>query len=86
MTSIYEIRILGSVGQDWSRWFSNCEITVERLESGPPQTKIRCPTPDQAMLRGIANKVWDMNLEIISIRRLADPPVEKFSAAENHQA
>jgi hypothetical protein len=71
-TSPYEIRIHGELDERWSEWFSGIRIHVESSEVGPPQTTLQCPPMDQSRLRGIMNKLWDLNLSIFSVIRLED--------------
>jgi hypothetical protein len=67
----YEIRISGSLHERWAGLFGDVYTTVENQEGHPPLTTFYCPAMDQARLRGTLNKIWDLNLEIISVRRLA---------------
>ena len=65
----YEIKICGRLDKRWQRWFDEAQVTVEKTAGGAPVTTIRCPA-DQVKLRGMLNKIWDLNLELISVRRL----------------
>lgn len=69
----YEIRIQGALDPRWSDWFHTIEMEVIFTSEQFPVTTIRCPTADQAQLRGILNKVWDLNLRVLSVQTL-DPP------------
>jgi hypothetical protein len=60
---IYEIRIQGQLDESWSDWLEGMEVTVE-----DHLTILRGVIPDQAALRGILSKIWDVNLSLISIR------------------
>jgi hypothetical protein len=71
-TAHYEIEISGELDSRWSQWFSDVEIAFERLDNGLVLTKISCRSLDQAKLRGMLNKIWDLNLELVSVRRLPD--------------
>ena len=73
----YEIRISGSLHERWAGLFGDVYTTVEKQEGHLPLTIFYCPAMDQARLRGTLNKIWDLNLEIISVRRLA--PVKVIS-------
>jgi hypothetical protein len=70
--SPYEIRIHGELDERWSEWFSGIRIRAESSKVGPPQTTLHCPAMDQSRLRGIMNKLWDLNLSILSVIRLED--------------
>ncbi|MEJ2751078.1 MAG: hypothetical protein ACK2UR_04005 [Candidatus Promineifilaceae bacterium] len=72
----YEIRISGSLHERWAGLFGDVMTTstlskFENQEGCPPLTIFFCPAMDQARLRGTLNKIWDLNLEIISVQRLA---------------
>ena len=69
-TAPYEILILGELDGRWSEWFHGIEISLEAHVSGWSCTRLTCPPIDQARLRGILNKIWDMNLLVISANRI----------------
>ena len=60
----YEIRIAGELDEQWSDWFSSMAVTIEG-DNKKVTTLTGCV--DQAALRGIVNKLWDMNLVLISV-------------------
>jgi len=64
-TAVYEIQILGRLGQDWSDWLDGMAISFER-----GVTTLTGPVADQAALRGILTRLWDVNLALVSVRRL----------------
>lgn len=73
----YEITISGTVHERWSSWFGSVSVTpaqagVNDQEDAPPLTTFYCPAIDQAALRGLLNKLWDLNLDLVSVQRL--PP------------
>ena len=61
---VYKIRVQGTLDDHWSDWFSSLTITTQE-----DQPAITCLTGhiDQAALRGVLNKVWDLNLTLISV-------------------
>ena len=61
----YEIRVEGILDQRWTAWFEGLEI-----DSDHSQTVIWGPVADQAALRGLLNRVCDLGLVIVSVRRL----------------
>jgi hypothetical protein len=63
-TCFYEIRIEGELDEQWSDWFSGMTVAVEE---GPKKRTILSGCADQAALRGILNKLWDLNLILISV-------------------
>jgi hypothetical protein len=69
-SSLYEIRIRGQLDGRWSTWFSDLTITRTHTSDQPPITILIGPVADQAALRGILCKLWDLNLTLISVRRI----------------
>ena len=63
----YEIRVEGVLDQRWTSWFEGLHINNDRS-----QTVISGPVADQAALRGLLDRVCDLGLVVISVRRL-DP-------------
>jgi len=61
----YEIRVEGVLDQRWTAWFEDLEITSDRN-----QTVISGPVADQAALHGLLNRVCDLGLVLVSVRRL----------------
>jgi hypothetical protein len=62
----YEIRIAGELDEQWSGWFSDMCMAVEDRES---KVTVLSGSVDQAALRGILNKLWDLNLVLITVNR-----------------
>jgi len=63
----YEIRVEGVLDHRWTAWFEGLEIASDHS-----QTVISGPVLDQAALHGLLNRVCDLGLVIVSVRRL-DP-------------
>jgi hypothetical protein len=62
--ALYRIQVRGKLDDRWSEWFSGLTITVE--SESPPVTAL-IGSIDQSALRGILNKIWDLNLVLISV-------------------
>ena len=60
----YEVRVAGVLDQRWRAWFEGLEI-----DSDNGQTVISGPVADQAALRGLLNRVCDLGLVLMSVRR-----------------
>jgi hypothetical protein len=69
----YEIRLLGWVGERWAEWFDGLSIAAEQAGDGRPITVLTGLIADQAALRGLLNKAWDLNLALLSVTREAAP-------------
>jgi hypothetical protein len=58
----YRIRVQGVLDAKWTSWFEG--FTIEEIEGDTLLTGLFI---DQAALRGALNKLWDLNLNLISI-------------------
>ena len=63
---VYQIRIKGHLGPQWTDWFGGLTITLE--ESG--ETLLTGPVVDQAALHGLLKKVRDLGMPLISAVRV----------------
>lgn len=62
---IYEIRVEGHLAERWSAWFEG--LAIQASVNG--ETKLSGPLPDQAALFGLLNKIYALNLTLISVIR-----------------
>ena len=60
---VYQIRIKGHLGQEWTDWFEGLTITLE--ENG--DTLLTGPVVDQGALHGLLKKVRDLGMPLLSI-------------------
>ncbi len=65
-SNIYEIRVKGHLGRQWTEWFEGLTITLE--EDGV--TLLTGPVVDQAAIHGLLKKVRDLGMPLLSINRL----------------
>jgi hypothetical protein len=63
---VYQIRIKGHLGRQWTDWFGGLTITLE--DSG--HTLLTGPVVDQAALHGLLRKVRDLGLPLLAVIRL----------------
>ena len=66
----YEIRVLGELDAGWQQWLNGLAITLTYGAGQAPTTTLVGPVVDQAALRGLLCRLWDLNLTLISVRRL----------------
>ena len=66
----YQIKVQGRLDEDWSDWFSGMTVTVECQEDGPTITTLTGIVPDQAALHGLLNRIRDLNLPLLDVRRV----------------
>jgi len=64
----YQITVLGSVDPSWSEWFSDLHLTRTLDAQGFSITRLSGVLPDQGALRGVLNRLWDLNLTLLSVR------------------
>jgi len=64
--SYYRIYIQGHIGQNLSDWLQAFQI--DYIENGV--TVLTVPVIDQAALRGVINRLFDLGISIISIQCL----------------
>lgn len=70
--TVYQILVQGRLDEKWSAWFNDMTVTPEQAGDCMPFTTLTVHVVDQAKLRGILNKLWDMNLTVISLNRLGE--------------
>ncbi len=68
---VYQIRIAGQLGGEWTDWFGGMTITPQ--ENG--DTILTGPVMDQAALFGLLKKVRDLGMPLVSVN-----PVESGQA------
>ena len=65
-TTIYQIRVKGHLGQQWTEWFGGLTITLE--ENG--DTLLTGPVVDDAALHGFLKKVRDLGMPLLAVNRI----------------
>jgi hypothetical protein len=71
---VYQVRIKGHLGGQWTDWFGGLSITLE--DNG--ESLLTSPVIDQATLHGLLRKVRDLGMPLVSVTRVepgqADAP------------
>jgi hypothetical protein len=68
---VYEILVQGELDSLWDAWFEGMSLLkVINGESGVVCTSISGEVADQAALHGLLIKIRDLNLPLISVRRV----------------
>jgi hypothetical protein len=63
---VYQIRIKGHLGRQWTDWFEGLAISLE--DNG--ETLLTGPVIDQAALHGVLKKVRDVAMPLLSVNRV----------------
>lgn len=65
----YEITFTGRANGALRAEFDDCEVTT-----GPGTTTLHAELLDQAALTGLMQRISDLGLEIVNVRRIDPPP------------
>jgi hypothetical protein len=68
--TFYEIQVQGELDRGWEEWFDGFSVSVQHASKQSRTTTFLGPVADQSALRGILGKLWDLNLTLISVRRI----------------
>jgi hypothetical protein len=64
-SALHEIRVRGHLDDRWADWVEG--LTFAHESDGT--TTLTAPLADQASLHGLLNRIRDLNLPIVSVRR-----------------
>jgi hypothetical protein len=67
----YQVQVQGWISERWANWFDGMAMTYQGTEDDSPITVLTGPVVDQAALRSLLTKIWDLNLTLISVIRVA---------------
>lgn len=64
----YQIEVQGRLGERWSHWFGDMDITVKSDAGGPTVTIFTGEVADQAALHGLLNRIRDLGLPLLLVQ------------------
>lgn len=76
--TVYQIRIKGHLGSEWTDWFEGLTITLEK----DGDTSLTGPVVDQAALHGLLKKVRDLGVPLLSVNRIEPCPERNRGAGQ----
>ena len=66
------ITVRGRVAPHWSRWLEELQLSYRLSEDGDDVTDLCGTVPDQSALQGVLNRIWNLNLTVLSLRTGGD--------------
>jgi hypothetical protein len=79
---VYQIRIKGHLGHQWTDWFEGLTLTLE--DNG--ETLLIGPVVDQAALYGLLKKVRDLGMPLLSVMSVKPDQAEAPHVNETHHS
>jgi hypothetical protein len=79
---IYQIRLEGHLGHQWTDWFGG--VTIILKEDG--DTLITGPVVDQAALHGLLRKVRDLGMPLLSVTCVKPGRVDESMSSNKNEA
>ena len=79
---VYQIRIKGHLGTQWTDWFEGLTITLE--DNG--DTLLTGPVVDQAALHGLLRRVRNLGMPLVSVSPLEPGPSTTLGAGQADQS
>ncbi len=75
----YQIRIEGELPAHWAAWFEG----LAPADCSGGETLLAGWLPDQAVLRGVLDRIFDLNLQLLSISLVTAEKAVGLPAAPN---
>jgi len=66
------ITVRGRVAPHWSGWLGELQVSYRTDGEGGTVTDLKGTLPDQSALQGTLNRIWNLNLTVLSVRTSAD--------------
>ena len=72
----YRITVRGRVAPRWSRWLGELQLSYSTAGEDGTVTDLNGTLADQSALQGMLNRIWNLNLTVLSVRTFADASEE----------
>ena len=66
----YQVTVEGKIDPSWSDWLNGLQMNSRKEEDGLLITVLSGPFCDQPALRGLLNRLWDLNLVLRSVQQI----------------
>ncbi len=66
------ITVRGRVAPHWSRWLGELQLSYRADGGDGTVTDLKGTLADQSALQGVLNRIWNLNLTVLSVRTSAD--------------
>ena len=66
----YRITVEGPIDPSWSVWLGGLQLTSRKEANGMTVTTLTGILNDQACLRGLLNRLWDLNLSLRAVEQV----------------
>ncbi len=74
MFRYYRITVEGKIDATWSEWLGGMRLVSQKEADGVQVTTLSGVSIDQAALRSLLNRIWDLNLVLRSVQEV-DPAI-----------
>ena len=61
------ITVRGRLASHWSRWLEELQLSYRLSDDGGDVTDLNGTLQDQSALQGVLNRIWSLNLRVVSI-------------------
>jgi len=75
------ITVRGRVAPHWSAWLGELELSYRTAGEDGTVTDLSGTLADQSALQGVLNRIWNLNLTVLSVSTSADAREEGDSAS-----
>jgi hypothetical protein len=74
MSRTYQITVEGKIDASWSDWLEGLRLISRKEADDMIVTTLSGILTDQAALRGLLNRLWDLNLVVRAVQQV-DPAI-----------